>query len=106
MGKGDFARDKQFLLFPQCFQKACFPEASKGVCVWEWVNQGIKPKLTAFPKGGSYICIVPRNMAVEPLFEKKKQKKYRPGSSSMDWTWAKTFAIGPNSVAHRISVTL
>ena len=21
-----------------CFQKACFPGASKGVIVWEWVN--------------------------------------------------------------------
>ena len=29
---------EQFLLFPQWFQKACFPEASKGVIVWEWVN--------------------------------------------------------------------
>ena len=28
---------EQFLLFPQCFQKACFPGASKGVIVWEWV---------------------------------------------------------------------
>ena len=24
--------------FLQCFQKACFPGASKGVIVWEWVN--------------------------------------------------------------------
>ena len=38
VGKGEIARYKQFLLFPQCFQKACFPEASKGVIVWEWVN--------------------------------------------------------------------
>ena len=30
---------EQFLLFPQCFQKACFPAASKGVIVREWVNQ-------------------------------------------------------------------
>ena len=30
--------DEQFLLFPHCFQKACFPGASKGVIVWEWVN--------------------------------------------------------------------
>ena len=29
------------LLFPQCFQKACFPEASKGVIVWEWVNGSV-----------------------------------------------------------------
>ena len=38
MGKGEIARDEQFLLFPQCFQKACFPGASKGVIVWEWVK--------------------------------------------------------------------
>ena len=39
MGKGEIARYEQFLLFPQCFQKACFPGASKGVIVWEWVKQ-------------------------------------------------------------------
>ena len=38
VGKGVIARYEQFLLFPQCFQKACFPGASKGVIVWEWVN--------------------------------------------------------------------
>ena len=27
-----------FPLFRQCFQKACFPGASKGVIVWEWVK--------------------------------------------------------------------
>ena len=37
VGKGEIARHEQFLLFPQCFQKACFPEASRGVIVWEWV---------------------------------------------------------------------
>ena len=31
VGKGEIARYEQFLLFPQCFQKACFPGASKGV---------------------------------------------------------------------------
>ena len=35
VGKGHIARYKQFLLFPQCFEKACFPWASKGVIVWE-----------------------------------------------------------------------
>ena len=39
VGKGEIARYEQFLLFPQCFQKACFPRASKVVVVWEWVNQ-------------------------------------------------------------------
>ena len=39
VGKGEIARYEQFLLFPQCFQKACFPGASKGVIVWEWVKE-------------------------------------------------------------------
>ena len=38
MGKGEIARDEQFLLLPQCFQKASFPEASKRVIMWEWVS--------------------------------------------------------------------
>ena len=38
-GKGEIARKEQFLLFPQCFQKACFPGTSKGVIVWEWVKE-------------------------------------------------------------------
>ena len=44
VGKGEIACYKQFLLFPQCFQKACFPGASKGVIVWEWVNLFISIK--------------------------------------------------------------
>ena len=39
VGKGEIARYKQFLLFPHCFQTAFFPEASKGVIVWECVNK-------------------------------------------------------------------
>ena len=38
VGKGEIARCEQFLLFLQCFQKACFPGASKGVNVWEWLK--------------------------------------------------------------------
>ena len=38
VGKGENAGYQHFLLFPQCFQKASFPEASKGAIVWEWVN--------------------------------------------------------------------
>ena len=38
VGKGEIARYEQFLLFPQCFQKTCFPGESKGVIVWEWVK--------------------------------------------------------------------
>ena len=29
VGKGEIARYEQFLLFPQCFQKACFPGVTK-----------------------------------------------------------------------------
>ena len=36
--KGEIAHYEQFLLFTQCFQKACFQGASKGVIVWEWVK--------------------------------------------------------------------
>ena len=39
VGKGEIDRYEQFLLFPQCFQKARFPGASKGVIVWEWIKQ-------------------------------------------------------------------
>ena len=38
VGKGEIARYVQFLLFPQCFQKACFPGVSKGLIVWEWIK--------------------------------------------------------------------
>ena len=33
VGKGEIAHYKQFLLFPQCFQKDCFPGASRCHCV-------------------------------------------------------------------------
>ena len=35
VGKGEIAHYEQFLLFPQCFQKACFQGASEGVIVLE-----------------------------------------------------------------------
>ena len=40
VGKGEIARYEQILLFPQCFQKACFPGVSKGIIVWEWLKMG------------------------------------------------------------------
>ena len=42
VGKGEIACYEQFLLFPPCFQKACFPGVSKGVIVWEWFNMQSK----------------------------------------------------------------
>ena len=37
-GKGENAGYQHFLLSPQCFEKASFPDVSKCVIVWEWVN--------------------------------------------------------------------
>ena len=47
-GKGEIARYEQFLLFPQCFQKASLAGASKGVIVWEWVNVFVKLDIHRF----------------------------------------------------------
>ena len=68
VGKGEIARYEQFLLSPQCFQKACFPGASKGVSVWEWVKDCEKfwpmsgsirftNALSPFSKSKVHICL-------------------------------------------------
>ena len=38
VGKGEIARYEQFLLFPHCFQKACFPGALNGVIVCHFIK--------------------------------------------------------------------
>ena len=38
MGKGEIARYEQFLLFPQCFQKACTADTYKPGLVWERIK--------------------------------------------------------------------
>ena len=58
MGKGEIAHYEQLLFFPQCFQKACFPGASNGVIVWEWVN-----------RYSAVLC------PFEVVFKKKKMKE-------------------------------
>ena len=52
MGKGEIARYD----CPQCFQKACFPGASKGVTVWEWVKSLWQP-LHPLPNNYHFYCI-------------------------------------------------
>ena len=42
VGKGEKAGCQHFLLSSQCFKKAFFPDTSKGVNVWEWVNALVK----------------------------------------------------------------
>ena len=60
VGKGESAHNKQFLLFPQCFQKACFPGASKGVIVWEWVKMLNKPIIHLYPRILTQIIVISR----------------------------------------------
>ena len=66
MGKGEIAHYEQFLLFPQCFQKACFPGVSKGVIVLEWVKV-ILPFTTQ-----SRLLTTLKEKALETLWEKEK----------------------------------
>ena len=40
VGKGENVGYQHFLPFPQYFEKASFPDKSKGVTVWECVNSG------------------------------------------------------------------
>ena len=56
VGKGEIARSEQFLLFPQCFQKACFPGVSKGVIVWEWVKSNFSFSHSVFKRLVSQGC--------------------------------------------------
>ena len=39
MEKGESAHYEQFLLFPQCFQKACTADTKKQGLVWERVKK-------------------------------------------------------------------
>ena len=47
VGKGENAGYQHFLLFPQCFEKASFPDTSKGVIVWEWVKHQTDKEISA-----------------------------------------------------------
>ena len=38
VGKRENAGYQNFLLFQQCFEKASFPDMSKGGIVWKWVK--------------------------------------------------------------------
>ena len=38
VGKGENSGYQHFLLFLLCFEKASFPDTSKGVIVWKWLN--------------------------------------------------------------------
>ena len=71
MGKGEIPRYKQFLLFPQRFQKACFPGASEGVNVWEWDKRPLSQSFNPFPKKPWFLRVCSTSFLKTPC-EKKK----------------------------------
>ena len=52
VGKGEIARYEQFLLFPQCLQKACFPGVKRCHCV----GMGFKELSAILSKGKIVVC--------------------------------------------------
>ena len=58
-GKGEIARCEQFLLFPLCFQKACFLGVSKGVIVWEWVKRAFEKVVGKGENAGNQLFLTP-----------------------------------------------
>ena len=74
VGKAETACYEQFLLFPQCFQKACFQGASKGVIMWEWVNKDLNgfKKLFVFQS----LCWTGK-LRGQKNFGRKKSSTYR-----------------------------
>ena len=55
VGKGEIGHYDQFLLFPQCFQKACFPGASNGIIVRKWVKSFPNKKIMDRTKSDAVI---------------------------------------------------
>ena len=77
MGKGEIARYKQFLLFQQCFQKACFPGRQKvsfcgnglnNVMAIGRNNHGIDVFASMFSKA-FFIAIVQTQVCLLTLFQ-------------------------------------
>ena len=55
VGKGEITHYEQFLLFPQCFQNACFPGASKGV--WDCLKQNSNVKHLQIQNGTNELML-------------------------------------------------
>ena len=90
VGKGEIARYEQFLLFLQCFQKACFSGASKGVIVWEWVG-------LALLKTGVIRNFLSNLCKVKQIFERHDFEtlygfNLLPDDKTLDWSKLKQIA--------------
>ena len=75
----EFGKVQNFVVFPQCFQKASFPKVSKGVIVWEWV----KGEITA------YQLFAPFPTIFFTLYQQKvcMQIHWKPLSKNSRFSW-------------------
>ena len=55
VGKWEITFTNNFSFFPQYFQKAYFPDPSKGVIVWEWVNPLPNDKMIEWPNFKAFV---------------------------------------------------
>ena len=83
MGKGEIACYKQFLLLPQCFQKACFPGASKGVIVWEWLKKLLHTKFHRNVPEIDFSSSLQKNQPCGVITGSQAPLVYRPFSYSV-----------------------
>ena len=97
VGKGEIARYEQFLLFPQCLEKACFTGVSKGVVVWEWVNPLPNDKilditkLKTFADNKSDIAKMTVSLYDRVDNSGKRRKCWSPAFSLFPTVFSKTF---------------
>ena len=92
VGKGEIAHYEQFLLFPECFHKACFPEASKGVTVWEFDENGRKlSKPVENTVGKGEIARYKQFLLSQQCFQKACFKRASKGV--IVWVWVKFLRI-------------
>ena len=80
VGKGEIAHYEQFLLCPQCF-----PGASKGIIVWEWVN--------SLPKNS-----LPNNR----ILNWTKLKAFADDKIILNWPKLKAFAEDKINVVQKL----
>ena len=109
VGRGEIARYEQFLLFPQCFQKACCPGASKGVIVWEWVNycckyeKHLQTKHSIWGSTSSYVSLTLSQMTNFRLIQIERVCRRQ---LQIWWKWLKVLQMGRKQCGKRRNCSL
>ena len=101
MGKREITRYEQFLLFPQCFQKACIPGASKGVIVWEWVDASTNYFKTGQPEHSTQTDSIETVLDNLSKFQRTLTLRFNLLLDKLDFTvgslyWGLTFSQATN----------